>query len=233
MHSTAQANQLQELLGLKAPPAAVAFRPSAPPEVPRIDAVAPSGCTYWKLAAEGKTFYTTASDHYQCPIGAHTHGIDLPPAQAAELQGLVETMVTLEYIRMEEVPSIPRLDGAFGVAIYGPLDRMPIPPDVVLVRGNARQIMLVTEACRAAGIGPEGGMMGRPTCAMLPVAMQGGRGAASLGCIGNRVYTELADDELYCAIPGPQVAAVIEKLATIVRANDELERFHRARTPTT
>jgi uncharacterized protein (DUF169 family) len=50
-----------------------------------------------------------------------------------------------------------------------------------------------------------------------------------VGCIGNRVYTGLADDELYAALPGSQLDAIIQKLATIVHANRELEQFHRSR----
>ncbi|MFQ6019568.1 MAG: DUF169 domain-containing protein, partial [Dehalococcoidia bacterium] len=78
-------------------------------------------------------------------------------------------------------------------------------------------------------VGHNSGLMGRPTCAMIPEAMQGGRSAMSLGCIGNRVYTGLEDDELYLAIPSGHVDALVEKLATIVAANRELETFHRAR----
>jgi uncharacterized protein (DUF169 family) len=51
----------------------------------------------------------------------------------------------------------------------------------------------------------------------------------SLGCIGNRVYTGLTDEELYLTIPGPRLGDVVERLATIVHANIELERFDRAR----
>jgi uncharacterized protein (DUF169 family) len=59
--------------------------------------------------------------------------------------------------------------------------------------------------------------------------MRTGHGIASLGCVGNRVYTELPDDELYFVLPGKQVSAVAEKLAAIVHANRELEKYHRAR----
>ena len=59
--------------------------------------------------------------------------------------------------------------------------------------------------------------------------MKTGQGVASLGCIGNRVYTGLGDEEMYFALPGSQVKAVTEKLATIVHANSELEKYHRAR----
>jgi uncharacterized protein (DUF169 family) len=229
MDFSTEGNRLQELLALKWPPIAVAFQPSAPAGIQRVGSVGPSGCTYWKLAAEGNTFHTEAADHYNCPIGSFTHGIDLPPTQAQELEGLVGTMVGLEYIRQEEIPTIPRRELPFGVALYAPLTEAPFPPDVVLVRGNAKQMMLVAEAAGAAGLTGDGELLGRPTCAMIPAAIQGGRVTTSLGCIGNRVYTELGDDEFYAAIPGPQLVPFIDKLATIVTANRELEHFHRTR----
>jgi uncharacterized protein (DUF169 family) len=229
MQHTTQGNRLQQLLGLTVPPIGVTFQPTAPADLPRVSPAGPSGCTYWKLAADGQHFYTEAADHFNCPIGSFTHGIDLPPAQAQELEGLVHTMIGLEYIRQEEIPAIPRRETPFGVAIYAPLDEARVVPDVVLVRGNARQMMLVAEAAGAAGLSGDGALMGRPTCAMIPAAIQGGQVTTSLGCIGNRVYTALGDDEFYAAIPGPHLAALLDKLATIVTANRELEDFHRAR----
>jgi uncharacterized protein (DUF169 family) len=229
MQTTTQTHPLQTLLGLTWPPVAVAFQPSPPSTIPRVERPGPSGCTYWKLAAEGHIFYTEAADHYPCPIGSYTHGIDLPPTQSQELEGLMGTMLQLEYLRQEEIPTIPRRHTPFGVALYAPLAQAPFAADVVIVRGNAKQLMLIAEAASAAGLSHEGGLMGRPTCAMIPASMQAGRVTASLGCIGNRVYTGLGDDEFYAAIPGPQLPALLAKLDTIVAANHELERFHRER----
>jgi uncharacterized protein (DUF169 family) len=223
------ANQLTTLLQLRTAPVAVTFRPTPPANVPRVGGAAPSGCTFWKRAADGQSFFTEASDHYNCPIGAYTHGIDLPPAQAKELEGVLGKMFDLGYLRREEISDIPRRQDAFGVAVYAPLADATFEPDVVLVRGNAKQVMLLTEATQAAGVGAESGVMGRPTCAAIPQAIRTQRGVASFGCIGNRVYTELGDDELYFALPGKHLAAVVEKLATIVNANHELESYHRAR----
>ena len=220
------AQQLQHLLGLARPPVAVTFRDSAPAGVAKVEASGPSSCSYWKLAAEGRTFYTEAADHYNCPIGAYTHGVDAPPHVMKELEGVISTMVSLGYLRAEEVPGIPRRPGPFRVAVYGPLAQMDAAPDVVIVAGNPRQVMLLAEAAGAAGVGGPG-LMGRPTCAALPQAMQTGQGVASLGCIGNRVYTELGDDELYFALPGQELNAVVEKLDRIVHANSELEKYHR------
>jgi uncharacterized protein (DUF169 family) len=223
------AQQLQGLLGLRKTPVALAFQASPPAGISRVDAAGPSGCTYWKYATEGRTFYTEAADHYNCPVGAYTHGVDLPPERAHELTDVLGTMFSLGYLRQEEVPGVPRREGAFGVAVYAPLAAAPFEPDVVLVRGNARQMMLLTEAARAAGVAPTTGPMGRPTCAAIPEAMRSQAGAASLGCIGNRVYTGLADDELYFVLPGKHAAAVVEKLVTIVNANQALESYHRQR----
>ncbi len=219
------------MLGLQRQPVAVRFQDSPPDDLPRIDEAAVSGCAYWKLAAEGQSFYTEAADHYGCPIGAHTHGIDLPDETAKELEGVVGTMVELQYISIEEVPEIPQLQGPFGVAIYAPLSDADFEPDVVLVSGNAKQMMLLAEAAQLAGLSSDTSMVGRPTCAAIPAVMQSARTATNLGCIGNRVYTELADDELYFVIAGPQLESVVEKLATIIRANDELESYHRGRIP--
>ena len=220
---------LSNLLGLRTQPVAVKFQDTPPAGTPRIDRPALSGCTYWKYAAGGRTFYTEASHHFGCPIGSYTHGIDLPPDEAKELEGLVGTMVQLQYIRMEEVPGIPRRQEPFRVAVYAPLADAKFKPDVVLVAGDAKQMMLLGEAVHAAGIATDASLVGRPTCAAIPTVMQSGRAASNLGCIGNRVYTEMPDDELYFAIAGPQFAAVVDKLTSIVSANRELEKYHRGR----
>ena len=52
---------------------------------------------------------------------------------------------------MEDVPQIPTRTTALQVAVYAPLAAAPVPPDVVLVHGNARQVMLLAEAAQAAG----------------------------------------------------------------------------------
>lgn len=223
------ATQLIELLTLRSQPVAIKFQDTAPEGVSQIESAALSGCTYWKVAAEGRTFYTTASDHFGCPIGSYTHGIDLPEETAKQLEGMVGTMVQLEYINMAEVPGISQLGEKFGVAIYAPLTDAEFAADVILVSGNAKQIMLLAEAAQAAELACDSSMVGRPTCAAIPAVMKSGRTATNLGCIGNRVYTELPDDELYFAIAGSQLETIVNKLVTMVQANRELEKFHRGR----
>ncbi len=218
-----------DALKLARQPVAVAFLSTPPDGVARIDRPAAAGCAYWKHASDGHAFYTIAEDHCRCPVGAYTHGVDLPPAVANELQGLVGTMIQLQYLSADEVSSMPRRSDTLKIAAYAPLADASFSPDLVMFRGNARQIMLLAEAARAAGVFAAGVAMGRPACAAVPAAINGAVGVVSLGCVGNRVYTELADDELYLMLPGGAVADTLTRLQTVTAANVELERFHRAR----
>lgn len=219
-------------INLTRQPIAIAFLPTPPPGLERVDRSAPAGCSYWKRASEGGAFYTTAEDHQNCPVGAFTHGVTLPPAKAVELESLVGTMIELQYLRQEEIPLIPHRPQPMQVAAYAPLDRATFAADVVVFRGNARQIMLLSEAARAAGAFESSTTMGRPACAMIPRAIDSAASVASVGCIGNRVYTELGDDELYLSVPGSAVESTLRNLETILTANEELEKFHRQRAAT-
>ena len=222
-------SSLFDLLRLTSTPVAIAFLDSAPPGITHVEATEPAGCGYWRRAANGETFFTVADDHKRCPVGAHTHNVPLSAAEQDELMGLVKTMVGLSYLKMEEVADIPTRQSPLQVAVYSPLADAPVKPDVVLVRGNARQLMLLAEAAQAAGVAADGATMGRPTCAVIPAAINAQRTATSFGCVGNRVYTGAGDDDAYYAIPGSQLEAVEAQLATIVNANNALEAFHRAR----
>jgi uncharacterized protein (DUF169 family) len=62
----------------------------------------------------------------------------------------------------------------------------------------------------------------------LPAALAGGM-VASTGCVGNRVYTDLEEDELYVAVPGRDLAAVVDALSVIAGANATLSEYHRGR----
>ena len=221
--------QIQQLLNLETAPITVTFHDTQPEGVSRVEKAEASGCTYWRRAAEGKTFYTEAADHYNCPIGCYTHNVALPPTQMEELENTLGLMGELGYIAMEEVPGIPTRESPFKSAVYAPLADATGTPDVVIISGTPRQMMLLAEAATAAGIGTENGVMGRPTCAAVPAVIKGGRRVSSLGCIGNRVYTALSDDDFYFAFPGKHIDALVEKLETIVNANRALEEYHQQR----
>jgi uncharacterized protein (DUF169 family) len=216
-------------LGFTNTPVAVAFMDTPPSDLERISRADAAGCGYWRQASEGRAFYTTAEDHENCAVGAFTHGVSLSPERQQELQSLVGTMIQLKYLRSEEVPALPHRTAPLEIAAYAPLDRVPFEPDLVIFRGNVRQIMVLSEAARAAGAFDEGLVMGRPACAMLPQALTRSAAVASVGCIGNRVYTGLEDSELYLTIPFAKLAPTLQHLPATLTANVELERFHRQR----
>jgi uncharacterized protein (DUF169 family) len=222
-----QANALAGL-GLANAPVAIAFTNTAPEGVNRVDAALAASCSYWREASN-REFYTTADDHSGCPVGAFTHGVALSPRQATELNSLVGMMTELRYIKQEEVPLIPHRADPMRFAVYSPLGTASFAPDVVIFRGNARQIMLMSEATRAAGIFDAAAVMGRPACAMIPQSVTAQSVVTSVGCIGNRVYTGLRDDELYITVPGAAVGKLLDQLATVLEANIALEQFHRDR----
>ena len=220
--------QLTGALGLQRRPVAVAFRSTPPPGVPKFAGTEPSGCSFWRLAAAERTFYTVPADHYNCPIGSYTHNIPLPPDRAAELPQTLSLMTELGYLKTEEVPGIPRLAQPPGVVVYAPLGEAPVDPDVVLVAGRPGRVMLLQEAALRAGIAAPAPLLGRPTCMALPASITQGV-IASTGCVGNRVYTDLGEDELYVMIPGKDVARVAAETQTIASANLKLSDYHHER----
>jgi uncharacterized protein (DUF169 family) len=220
--------RLQQVLGSERRPVAVAFRDTVPAGVEQFQGSEPSGCSFWRLAAEGRAFVTVPADHYNCPIGAYTHNTPLPPERAAELDQTLGLMTQIGYVRMEEVPGIPRLEQTPGAVIYGPLGEMPVDPDVVLVAGRPGRVMVLYEAAMHAGVASTLPLLGRPTCMALPAALSSGV-VVSAGCIGNRVYTDVGEDELYVAIPGKDLPHVVAALDEIAAANATLADYHRQR----
>ena len=220
--------QITKPLGLRQRPVAVKFLEAAPTGIEKFRGTEPSGCSFWRLAAAGRTFYTVPSDHYNCPIGSYTHNISLPPERAKELEQTLGLMAQIGYVKMEEVPAIPQLAKAPGAVVYAPLGDNPMEPDVVLFAGIASKIMLLQEAALRAGCAAAIPMLGRPTCMALPAAMARGS-VVSSGCIGNRVHTDLGEGELYVVIPGKDLLRVAAEVETISSANAQLSQYHQSR----
>ena len=217
--------QLVGDLRLDRRPIAITFLEAPPSGVAKFTGTEPSGCSFWRLGSEGRTFYTVPSDHYNCPIGSYTHNISLPIERAQELEQTLGFMTNIGYLRMEEVPGIPRLTRTPGAVVYAPLGDTPVDPDVVLFAGRPGRVMLLQEAALRAGIASQLSTLARPTCMALPAALAHGA-VASAGCIGNRVYTGLDDGELYVVIPGKDLGLVVEHVQTIGTANAQLFEYH-------
>ena len=116
----------------------------------------PSGCSFWRLAANGRTFYTLPEHHFNCALEAYTHNISLSADREKETEQTLAVMFELGYVRPEEVPEIPRLANRPKAILYAPLGDARVAPDVVC-RSNV--------AVRSSGAcGCRGCQAGRPTC---------------------------------------------------------------------
>ena len=207
---------------------AVAFLEAPPAGIGKFEGTEPSGCSFWRLAAAGQSFYTVPENHFNCAVGAYTHNISLSPAREKETEQTLKMMFDLGYVKPQEVPQIPRLPKAPRAIAYAPLGDATFAPDAVLFASKPAGAMLWHEAASRAGIGNGPPALGRPTCMALPASLQAGS-ILSLGCVGNRVYTGLGEDELYFVVCGKDLARLADALEVITEANNALHDYAQGR----
>jgi len=230
MHVQDMATTLTATMGLDMRPIALALADAPPAGVRTFEGTVPSACTFWRRA-ESAVFYATAAQHFRCPIGAMVMGFELPEDVRAELIGLVGVMVEGGYLGADEPPRIPTLPRRSAGVVYGPLQDFPIEPDAIMLWLTPRQAMLMSEAgggCKWTGTTPAA-TLGRPACAAIPTAVSRGAMTTSLGCIGMRTYTEIADDHMLAVIPASAVPQLAATLDDIVAANRAMAEFYEAR----
>ena len=176
------ASDLMSSLELSLPPIAVAFHDDVPANVSLFDGVVAAGCVFWQKAAT-RTFVTSTKDHELCAIGIHTHNMSQPSQSLQrEVHEALQAMSGLDYVREEEVATIPVVQRNAKHVIYGPLSEFPINPEVVLLFAHARQGLIISEAVTRIDQGAPVAM-GRPACAVIQV-LNHGNAALSLGCCG-------------------------------------------------
>ena len=215
-------------LGLTGRPVAVTFLDAAPAGIAKFSGTEPAGCSFWRLAAGGRAFYTVPADHFNCAVGAYTHNVHLPPDRVQETEAMLGMMFNLGYVKPEEVPAIPRLAKEPAAIVFAPLGDTPVAPSVVIFACKSSASMLLNEASIRAGASSALPLLGRPSCMALPAALAHGT-VSTLGCIGNRIYTGLGTDEMYVVVPGAKLEAVSDALGIIAAANATLEEFARGR----
>ena len=88
--------------------------------------------------------------------------------------------------------------------------------------------MLLNEAANHAGVASGTPALGRPTCMALPASLQHGA-IFSLGCIGNRIYTGLGEDQMYSVVRGQDLEAIADALEVVASANAALSEYANGR----
>ena len=142
--------KLQQILQSRCRPVAVTFAAEAPEGVAKFEGSEPSSCSYWRLAAEGRSFYTVAKDHQNCPIGGYTHNL-LQPETMPQLNQTLTLMSEIGYIRMEEIPGVFQLKESPRAVVYSPLGEARMAPSVVVALGRPGRVMMLAEAAPAGG----------------------------------------------------------------------------------
>jgi uncharacterized protein (DUF169 family) len=222
------ARTLNDSLQLAQPPVAICFADAIPEGVALHTSSVPAGCRFWQEAAHG-VFATTSAQHDLCSIGVFTHNLETTPAQQQDLGDALKVFADLGYVRAQDIPLIPVLSSKPKVVVYGPMDAVPLPPDVVLLFVKADQTLILSEASQQLELGMPPAM-GRPACAIVPQAVNSGRTALSLGCCGARAYLDiLTPDVALYAIPGPMLEAFAERVGALAKANSVLTAFHTIR----
>jgi uncharacterized protein (DUF169 family) len=221
------ATKLTELLGLEQKPVAMSMVEGPPEGVGAADRPVPSSCAFWREAEKG-VFYASAAQHFNCPVGSHVMGFDMPAEVQEQLGGLVQSMCDAQYLDMAEVAKIPAMTKKGAGVVYGPLADLPVEPDVVLMWLTPSQAMVYNEATGNASwtASAPATVSGRPGCTALPLAMASGEPKMALGCIGMRTFTGIADDRLLAAVPGDKIDELTAALETTVAANAGMQAFY-------
>lgn len=221
-------DDLKSALDLSLPPIAVAFCDEIPAGVAPFEGAVPAGCAFWEKAA-ARVFATSAKDHGLCTIGMHTHNLPHTAATESELQDALKTMAGLDYVRSEEVASIPVAPRRTEHVVYGPLAEFSVQPDVVLLFADARRGLVIAEAAARVDCGAPA-VLGRPACAVIPQVLKLGVAAQSLGCCGARAYLDaLSDGVALWALPAAKLENYCREIDALALANKTLTTFHEGR----
>lgn len=224
----ALSTRLQASLGLAAPPIAITFAPSVPPDVPAFDGPMPApqadgrtgrvsaGCVFWMQSVD-RTFSTIADDHANCSVGSVTHGFKTL-ADVAHNED-VAALLECNWVSEAAIPTIPVVTERPGAVVYGPLAETPTDPDVALLRITGRQLMVLHDAF------PNLRIEGKPQCHIVAIAKEQGQMAASVGCQLSRVRTGMSNAEMTCAIPAAMIAEVVERIETTAVADNAVARY--------
>jgi uncharacterized protein (DUF169 family) len=220
--TSALAAQLTELLGLEHPPVAVTFSTQSAAPGDKKFSAQPAGCCFWE-PAQRQRIDTRAADHAHCSTGSYTHGLaDLAATTSApDTAALVSSgwMTPAGLAAVAHLPIRPTLIS------YQPLAGAT-SPDVVLIRLGPSALMTLQGAC------PDLRLASRPQCQIIPLAYSG-QTAVSPGCAISRARTGLPAGEMTCALPGPALPAVLDRLRQAVTADQaavgyartDLQRF--------
>jgi uncharacterized protein (DUF169 family) len=209
-------------------PIAITFLDAVPAGIPVYEGATPAptpdgrtgkvsaGCVFWVKAAD-RTFATLPADHGNCSVGSMTHGFKTMQEVAGNAD--VAALLASGWVTMDMVPQIPVVRQKPQCVTYGPLPDTRVDPDVVLLRLNPKQVMIMHDAM------PDMRMEGKPQCHIIAIAKEVQEVAASVGCMLSRVRTGLPNSQMTCAIPAGRLAEVVERLKVTCAADTTVAAY--------
>jgi uncharacterized protein (DUF169 family) len=222
------AEEMEKSLGLKHAPIAINFYDEVPGDIPRFEGKMPepsgdgrtgkvaAGCVFW-MESSDKSFTTLPEDHYNCSVGSVTHGLKTLSEVIGneDVQGLLEC----EWVTPEEAMALPVVQTRPSAIGYGPAKDSATSPDVVLLRINAQQAMVLQDAFGQLPV------EGKPQCHIVAMAKEQDEVVISTGCSLSRLRTGMSPQEMTCAVPGDRLAETVEKLEARKGANAAVARY--------
>lgn len=222
------ADRLVTVLHLATAPVAISFAERPPPGIVAFDTPmptatddgrrgrVPAGCVFWGHGAT-RAFATTPEDHGNCSVGSVTHGL-LAPSEVTD-RGDVAELVGAGWVGPDVLDQLPRVAERPGSVVYAPLGESPVPPDVVLLRVNARQLMVLSDAIPGLSI------QGKPQCHIVAVAKEQGVAAASVGCALSRQRTGMRPEEMTCALPAAELGSIVAAVEQTAQIDAAVGRY--------
>ena len=184
-----------------------------------------AGCVFWVRAAE-QQLHDRARGPRQL-LGGPVHPRARQPRGRRAATTTWPPCSNRDGSTPEAVGGIPSISERSEVITYGPVAESATTPDVVLLRVNGRQMMVLSDALPGLKI------EGKPQCHIVALAKEHGEVAASVGCALSRARTGMRPDEMTLALPGSRLAEVTDAVQrtaaidTVVAkyAADDARRF--------
>lgn len=224
----ALATRLVTALHLAVPPVGISFHDDVPVTVAPYDGPmsetaadgrrgrVAAGCVFWLHGAE-RSFSTVPDDHGNCSVGQVTHG--LADVEDVVGHGDVQALLGSGWVDEAALTTVPRITSHPGSVVYGPVAAGGPEPDVVLLRVNGRQMMVLHDAV------PEMSIEGKPQCHIVALAFEHGRVAASVGCALSRARTGMRPEEMTCAVPGRRFAEVVDAVERTAAVDNQVATY--------
>ncbi len=182
-----------------------------------IERVASPGrhCTFIGRARKGEILWARGED-FTCPLARFNLGID--PPDESTMEKLAATLVDWGDVRDLEtahrfIAGLSPLPVSKRTFLYAPLDKMPVPPDLVLLilapQEVFRHVLSITASTgeRSGGhVSGIGALCGE--CTALP--LQTKKAAISVGCDGSRREAFLSPKEMFLVIPYSLYRSTVE-----------------------